>query len=114
VDSGKEVFFSEASSCLRFRLKGDLAESGRSVGELSSGEKQIVIVLTYICFLADTESIFIIDEPELSLHLAWQKKLTEALKKLQPDGSQLILATHSPEIVGRYRAAVSTLKPTYI
>lgn len=113
ADSNKEVFFSEAESSLRFRLKGMSDSVGRPISELSSGEKQIVIMLTYLAFLAGKDSIFIVDEPELSLHLAWQRKLIESLSKLRPPSSQLILATHSPEIVSHYRSAVGKLSPAY-
>lgn len=113
VESGKEVFFSEREASLRFRLKGSADESGRPIGQLSSGEKQIVTMLTYLAFLTGEESIFVVDEPELSLHLAWQMKLVDALLELRPAGSQLILATHSPEIVGLHRSAVVRLVPDY-
>ncbi len=112
-DSSKEVFFSESESALRFRLIDSRDPIGREISELSSGEKQIVIMLTYLAFFAGEESIFIVDEPELSLHLAWQRKLVNALEALRPNSSQLILATHSPEIVGKHRVAISRLSPIY-
>ncbi len=43
--------------------------------------------------------IFIIDEPELSLHVEWQNKFIPNLLEVA-GGTQLILATHSPEIIG--------------
>lgn len=112
-ESGKEVFFSEKEASLRFRLKRTSDPSGRAISELSSGEKQIVIVLTYLGFLAGENSIFVVDEPELSLHLSWQMKLVEALQSLRPQGSQLVLATHSPEIVGSHRSAVVRVSPDF-
>lgn len=112
-DSGKEIFYSEAEASLRFRLEGEGDPAGRPITELSSGEKQIVIMLTYLAFLAGRHSVFIVDEPELSLHLAWQRKLITSLSLLRPASSQLILATHSPEIVGPYRSNVSRLRPSY-
>lgn len=44
--------------------------------------------------------IFIIDEPELSLHLGWQEIFVKTIIDASPD-TQFILATHSPTIVGR-------------
>jgi predicted ATPase len=44
------------------------------------------------------ESSMIIDEPEISMHVDWQKDLIHSLRALNPD-AQLILATHSPEIM---------------
>ena len=86
----------------------------RSLKELSSGERQVIIVLTYLAFLAGEKSIFIIDEPELSLHLRWQGYLIEALKTLRPKDCQVIIATHAPEIVGRSRQNVTLLAPSYL
>lgn len=72
--------------------------------DLSSGEKQILILFTYLIFDVATKNnpIFIIDEPELSLHLLWQKNFVSSVLETNPD-MQLILATHSPEIIDKYR-----------
>ncbi|CAN7603814.1 AAA family ATPase [Variovorax paradoxus] len=72
-----------------------------SIKELSSGERQILIILTYLAFVSGKDSVFVIDEPELSLHLVWQRLLIDAIKELRPPGCQVILATHAPEIAGR-------------
>ncbi len=71
---------------------------------LSSGEKQILILFTYLIFdVANREKpIFIIDEPELSLHLLWQKNFVNSVLETNPN-MQLILATHAPEIIDKYR-----------
>lgn len=42
--------------------------------------------------------VFIVDEPELSLHIAWQEKFVDAIREANPK-VQLILATHSPAII---------------
>lgn len=69
--------------------------------ELSSGEKQILIMITHLIFYEDRTSpgIFIIDEPELSLHLGWQEIFVNAIREASPN-TQFILATHSPTIIG--------------
>lgn len=67
---------------------------------LSSGEKQILIMFAHLVFnisLQET-AVFIIDEPELSLHLKWQEDFVKSLRKVNPN-LQLILSTHSPSIV---------------
>ena len=74
------------------------------IHSLSSGEKQLVIFFASLIFEIQKEStgIFIVDEPELSLHLSWQKVfIKKALETNQ--NIQLIFATHSPEIVGKFR-----------
>jgi energy-coupling factor transporter ATP-binding protein EcfA2 len=67
---------------------------------LSSGEKQMLVLLSEMFLQDGQKSILIADEPELSLHVSWQEKLIDSLKSLNPHG-QIIVATHSPDIVGR-------------
>lgn len=66
---------------------------------LSSGEKQLLILLSETLLQKEQKSIFIADEPELSLHVLWQEKLISSLRALNPH-TQIIAATHSPDIVG--------------
>ena len=68
---------------------------------LSSGEKQILILLTQALLKVDEPVVYIADEPELSLHVLWQEKLLESLVKLGGQ-IQVIVATHSPDIVGKF------------
>lgn len=69
---------------------------------LSSGEKQILILLTQALLRIDKPVVYIADEPELSLHVKWHGKLLESLRSLGGD-MQIIVATHSPDIVGDFR-----------
>jgi predicted ATPase len=66
---------------------------------LSSGEKQLLILLTETLLQRGQPAVFIADEPELSLHVLWQEKLIGSLRALNP-AAQIIVATHSPDIVG--------------
>ena len=66
---------------------------------LSSGEKQLLILLSEALLQREMPTIFIADEPELSLHVLWQEKLVASLHALNPN-AQIIAATHSPDIVG--------------
>ena len=66
---------------------------------LSSGEKQLLILLSEVLLQRQTPSVFITDEPELSLHVSWQEKLVGSLRNLNSH-AQIIAATHSPDIVG--------------
>jgi predicted ATP-binding protein involved in virulence len=70
------------------------------ITSLSSGESQIVVLITHLVFnpAAEPANVFIIDEPELSLHLRWQELFVESLRKANPK-IQMILATHSPSII---------------
>ncbi len=75
---------------------------------LSSGEKQILILLTEALLRVDEPVVYIADEPELSLHVTWQEKLLESLVTLGGQ-KQIIVATHSPDIVGDFRDKVIDL-----
>ena len=82
---------------------------------LSSGEKQILILLTEALLRVNEPVVYIADEPELSLHIRWQVKLLESLisldKSLKTPGEQMqvIVATHSPDIVGNFQDKVIDL-----
>ena len=75
---------------------------------LSSGEKQILILLTEALLKVDEPVVYIADEPELSLHVTWQEKLLESLVTLGGQ-KQIIVATHSPDIVGKFQDKVIDL-----
>lgn len=66
-----------------------------TINNLSAGEKQLLTFVSYNIFHNDT--IFFIDEPELSLHVDWQNKLFSLLKEQNPS-NQFIISTHSPFI----------------
>jgi energy-coupling factor transporter ATP-binding protein EcfA2 len=63
---------------------------------LSSGEKHLLQIL--IAALGAQENTMLIDEPELSMHIDWQRELVKNVHLLNPN-CQLIFATHSPEIM---------------
>lgn len=67
--------------------------------DLSSGEKQLLIILGQALLQERAPVVYIADEPELSLHVEWQEKLTSSITQLNPN-AQIIFATHSPDIVG--------------
>lgn len=76
-------------------------EKGINIKSLSSGEKQLFILLTESLLQKNTNHIFIADEPELSLHIGWQRIIIEKILEMNPN-AQIIVATHSPEIAGRF------------
>ncbi|WP_167761375.1 AAA family ATPase [Duganella callida] len=69
------------------------------VQSLSSGEKQLIILLAHASLSKNKGGVVIVDEPELSLHLRWQEMLVDELVGGNKN-NQYIFATHSPEIVG--------------
>lgn len=77
---------------------GDAANAINS-DSLSAGEKQM---LSFICYNAFyNNAIIIIDEPELSLHVDWQRQLFAILSR-QQSSNQFVVATHSPFIYSKY------------
>ncbi|MGL5084847.1 MAG: AAA family ATPase [Clostridium sp.] len=66
---------------------------------LSSGEKQLFLRALSLKFLDVNNSVILIDEPEISLHPQWQKKIIDVYESIGSN-NQLIIATHSPHIIG--------------
>ena len=107
-DSKKQVFFNTKLNQLSFKFINEDGSSvddvSRSIYCMSSGEQQILILFTFLEFIAAPERIFIVDEPELSLHPKWQRDFLNAFLMLKPESTQILLATHSPEIVGKRKS----------
>lgn len=102
-DSGKTLIFSPTGD-LQVALKGE--DRWRPITALSSGERQLVVILTHLAFniAARRANVLIIDEPELSLHIRWQEQFVGALQGAS-EGLQIVLATHSPSIIMERDAA---------
>lgn len=92
AETGKKI--DRQSNELRFFQYGETL----TPYQLSSGEKQIlVILLTALC--EDMHPyVILMDEPEISLHFDWQKHLIEMVCALNPN-AQIILTTHSPAVI---------------
>ena len=69
------------------------------ISVLSSGEKQLFLRALSLKFLNVNNSIILIDEPEISLHPRWQRKIINVYENIGKN-NQLIIATHSPHIIG--------------
>jgi len=67
-----------------------------TLASLSTGEKHLLRILVEV--LLAGEDTIIIDEPELSMHIDWQRELVSAMRSVNPE-AQLIMATHSPEVM---------------
>jgi predicted ATP-dependent endonuclease of OLD family len=75
---------------------------------LSSGEKQLLILLTQALLWEKDPVVYVADEPELSLHVTWQEKLLRALTSLA-GRCQFIVATHSPDIASGFGSKIIDL-----
>jgi len=101
--SNKKISFASGG---KFEILARGAESKPIKPEnLSSGEKQILILLVQALLRMDRSCIYIADEPELSLHVVWQERLIPSIKALATR-AQVILATHSPDVVGDYKESI--------
>lgn len=65
---------------------------------LSSGEKQLLIILMTVLLEDGDHTVLFMDEPEVSLHIEWQQSLLDTILRLNPN-VQVILTTHSPAII---------------
>lgn len=74
-----------------------------SLSQLSSGEKQEIILFYKLIFETPENTLLLIDEPEISLHIAWQKKFMDDLYKIiKFKKLNVIVATHSPQIINNH------------
>lgn len=101
-ETGKEITIDPKNNTLAFvlkRLSGLNVVTGGTVQleQLSSGEKQMLLILTTVFLQEEKPCILLMDEPEISLHITWQDRLIEKIRQLNPY-CQLILTTHSPNI----------------
>jgi len=75
--------------------------STASLMSLSSGERQIVSMLYASTYLGETDDVVLIDEPEISLNIDWQRRFLPKMAQQLGD-RQIIVCTHAPEIGGEY------------
>ena len=92
TDTGKKIVRTENE--IRFSQIGEVLVPY----QLSSGEKQMLAILLTVLVEDDQHYVLFMDEPEVSLHIEWQKRLIDLCLELNPN-VQIILTTHSPAVV---------------
>ena len=92
ADTSKHIIRTENE--IRFDQMGEML----TPYQLSSGEKQILVILLTVLVEDRQPTVLFMDEPEISLHIEWQKVLINNIFKLNPD-VQIILTTHSPAVI---------------
>ena len=81
------------------------------VEKLSSGEQNELVLFYELLFKCDAKDLILIDEPEISLHLAWLQAMIGDLKRItKENGASLLIATHSPDFVGDNYELVQNLE----
>lgn len=112
ADTYKEIYYDErVGLCVNNKLTNKNVE----LSALSSGEKQLVIFLVFSLIRNQEEGenkVIIIDEPELSMHIAWQEKILGLMTECS-NGTQMIVATHSPDIIGENIGKCIEVKPIW-
>jgi ABC-type glutathione transport system ATPase component len=92
VETGKRIIRTENE--IRFTQIGEQLMPY----QLSSGEKQMLIILLTVLVEDNLPYVLFMDEPEVSLHIEWQKRLIDLCLELNPN-IQIILTTHSPAVI---------------
>ena len=79
--------------------------------QLSSGEQHLLLLFCHTLICRDTPSVFIIDEPELSLNIKWQRKLIQSLLNISKGSqTQFIFASHSIELLAQHKDRVVVMR----
>lgn len=81
-----------------------------SLDVLSSGERHVLTLLFSATHMSQSDGLLLIDEPELSLHVDWQRIILQELLKLA-DGRQIIACTHAPEVAADHRDKLIEIRP---
>lgn len=80
------------------------------LSSLSSGEQHEIVLMYELLFNTAPNSLLLIDEPEISLHVKWQKSFIKDLKRIRDlVGFDALIATHSPFIVGDFHELMESL-----
>ncbi|MET9928800.1 MULTISPECIES: AAA family ATPase [unclassified Streptomyces] len=83
-----------------------------SLSMLSSGEQHELVLLYDLLFNVGPGALVLIDEPEISLHVSWQKRFIDDLRRISALVQfRSIVATHSPQIAGKWIDRMTSLAP---
>lgn len=93
IGPDKYLSITDNEALIKFHNSNDT----HRIEALSSGERHLLVLLTIFVIEGDKRSIFMVDEPEISLNMTWQRKLLPLLHELAPN-AEIIVASHSPSI----------------
>lgn len=106
----KSLTFSPADG---FTIYGPRPQSKIEVEQLSSGEQQLLLMFCYLLASNEKPCVFMIDEPEISLNIKWQRDLIDAMQRITKNSpTQIVIATHSIELLAQHSDKVISLEPT--
>jgi predicted ATP-binding protein involved in virulence len=82
------------------------------VSGLSTGEQHELVLLYNLLFRVEAGTLVLIDEPEISLHVTWQKTfIDDVLRVAELSKFRFVVATHSPQIIGSWWSRTVELGP---
>ena len=95
-----ELFSETGKKIIRTSNEIQLEQYGEILSpyKLSSGEKQVLMILLTVLVEDRQPYVLLMDEPEVSLHVEWQQRLITMIRQLNPN-VQIILTTHSPALI---------------
>ena len=108
LDKNDKLWFSNGKNKEYYYTSNSKDKNVFTIDELSTGEQTLLSKVLYLAFKDHKNKIILIDEPELSLHPSWQNKVLKIYENFAKNSNcQIIIATHSPHIIG-------SAKPEYI
>ena len=93
--TNKKIEIDPLTNRVIFKRKEEIIE----LENLSSGEKQFLLIMFKVFLMEEKPYILLMDEPEISMHIDWQFELINVIRELNPK-CQIIISTHSPSIFG--------------
>ncbi len=93
----KYLQITEERAIVRFHS----SKETHKIGALSSGERHLLVLLTIFVIEGNRRHLFMVDEPEISLNMLWQRKLLPLLSELAPN-AEIIVASHSLNCKGEF------------
>jgi ABC-type cobalamin/Fe3+-siderophores transport system ATPase subunit len=108
--TNKVAIVDDEKASLLIVLKNSDSENIININQLSSGEKQLIIIFLTVVLQRDKPFVLLMDEPETSLHVEWQSTLVDNIHKIKPN-IQIIIATHNPLMVlNRNQSEIGVIK----
>ncbi len=99
------------SSTEGFTLKSTITDEKILLKQLSSGEQHMFILYYHLLFKYAPNTLILLDEPEISLHISWQKDfIADLLQIMELNPMTLLIATHAPSIVRSHWSLTSELE----
>ena len=99
-DLADELFAETGKKIIRSKNEIVFEQEGEQLlpYRLSSGEKQMLVILLTVLVQDKQPCVLLMDEPEVSLHIEWQQRIISIIREMNPN-AQIILTPHSPAVV---------------